>query len=323
MFDTVTLDQMRALVTVVEEGSFSAAARALQRVQSAVSAAMANLEAALGVPIWDRSTKVPTLTPQGRAVLAHARRVLAEVDQLRRDVAEMAAGLEPSVSLCVDALYPVDALIAICGAFVQTFPTVELRIDTEVMSAVSARVVEGGATLGVMGPHGLSPALERHALSSVRLVPVVAPSHPLASTRGRAAEARLAEAIQIVLSERIAAGAEDQGVLSPRTWRIADLHTKHRMLLAGLGWGSLPEHLVRDDLRAGRLVALRLAALGDEGTAVPMSAVHRRDAIIGPAHRWLLERLRLPAADAEVSTTRGRRAGKPEATEGGRDHRRR
>src|SRR5690606_11714862 len=94
MYDPVTLDQLRALVAVEQERSFSAAARKLQRVQSAVSTAMANLEAQLGVAIFDRSTKVATLTDEGRAVLTSARRVLAEVDALRQLTAGMAEGLE-------------------------------------------------------------------------------------------------------------------------------------------------------------------------------------------------------------------------------------
>ena len=64
MFDPITLDQLRALVTVAEEGSFSAAARKLRRVQSAISTSMANLEDQLGVPVWDRSTKIAKLTEQ-------------------------------------------------------------------------------------------------------------------------------------------------------------------------------------------------------------------------------------------------------------------
>ena len=111
MFDPVTLDQLRALVAVAEHGSFSGAARKLQRVQSAISTAMANLEDQLGVPIWDRSTKVARLTSQGQAVLTAARRVLAEVDALRHLTSGMVMGLEASVSLCVDALFPVGVLV--------------------------------------------------------------------------------------------------------------------------------------------------------------------------------------------------------------------
>src|SRR5580704_321082 len=108
MYDPVTLDQLHAFVSVVEEGSFSAAARKLKRVQSAISTSMANLENQLGVPIWDRTTKVAKLTDQGKAVLGSARRVLAEVDGLRRLTSGMVMGLEASVSLCVDALFPLN-----------------------------------------------------------------------------------------------------------------------------------------------------------------------------------------------------------------------
>ena len=117
MYDPVTLDQLRALVAVAEEGSFSAAARKLQRVQSAISTSMTNLESQLGVPIWDRTAKVARLTGQGKAVLAAARRVLGEVDGLRQLAAGMGTGLEASVSLCLDALFPVSALLDLCEAF--------------------------------------------------------------------------------------------------------------------------------------------------------------------------------------------------------------
>ena len=59
-------------------------------------------------------------------------------------------GVEASVSLCLDALFPVDALLDACSAFAKEFPAVDLRVDTQLMSAVSARVLDGSATLGVV-----------------------------------------------------------------------------------------------------------------------------------------------------------------------------
>ena len=296
MYDPVTLDQLRAFVTVVEEGSFSAAARKLKRVQSAISTSMGNLESQLGVAVWDRSTKVPKLTPQGQTVLGAARRVLMEVDGLRRLTAGMVMGLEAQVSICLDALFPVDALIDLCTAFTKEFPSVDLRIDTQVMSAVSARVLDGSATIGIVSPGGPTAGLERHALAPVRMVPVVASGHPLAAVRGPIENERFADAIQIVLTERIDAGIADRAVLSPRTWRVADLHTKHMLLRAGLGWGNLPEHVAREDLRSRRLVAIQPAAWGREEHTVYLAAIYRSDAMFGPAHRWLLGHLPLLCA---------------------------
>ena len=301
MYDPVTLDQLRAFAAVADEGSFSAAARKLKRVQSAISTSMANFESHLGVAVWDRGTKIPRLTEQGHALLGSARRVLAEVDGLRRLTAGLVLGVEASVSLCLDALFPLGALIELCAAFAREFPAVDLRIDTQVMSAVSARVLAGKATLGVASPLGIVKGLERQALASIGMVPVVSPKHALAARRGRIPSELFADCVQLVLSERSDAGVEDQAVLSPRTWRVADLHTKHMMLRAGLGWGNLPEHVVREDLRARRLVAIQPAAWGTDEHTLHLSAVYRSDAMFGPAHRWLLEQLAIQCAKEGMS----------------------
>ncbi len=321
MFDPVTLDQLRAFVTVVEEGSFSAAARKLKRVQSAVSTSMANLERQLGLAIWDRSTKIATLTEPGRAVLAAARRVLAEVNGLRELTAGLVMGVEASVSLCVDALFPLGALVELCASFAKQFPAVDLRVDTQVMSAVSARVLDGSATIGVASPLGIVGGLERKVLAPIRMIPVASPSHPLAASRGVIPMKRLADAVQIVLSERTERadlGVADQAVVSPRTWRVGDLHTKHAMLRAGLGWGNLPEHLVRGDLRDGTLVLLRLAGWGEDEHRLYLSAVYRSDTAFGPAHRWLLAEMEVLCAREGITPRRYRRPERRRAPPRGR-----
>lgn len=291
MLETFTLDQLRALIAVIEEGSFSAAARKLRRVQSAISTQMANLEAQLGVPLWDRSTKVPRLTSQGQAVLAAARRICTEVDALRKLTAGMVAGVEASVSLCVDILFPLAALVDLCERFRAEFPAVDLRVDTQSMTGVSARVLDGSATLGVASPLGVAANLERKVLTAIHMIPVAAASHPFAAIEGPISTTRLRDDIQLVLSELQGEGHPDQAVLSVRAWRVRDLHTKHALLRAGLGWGNLPEHLVRDDLRTGKLVRLRVEAWGDDEHTLYLAAVYRRDVTFGPAHRWLLAQL--------------------------------
>nr|HEX4315362.1 LysR family transcriptional regulator [Kofleriaceae bacterium] len=293
MLDPITLDQLRILTTVVDEGSFSAAARRLQRVQSAVSTSMANLEDQLAIPLWDRDQRAATLTDAGRSVAAAARRVLVEVDALRGLAAGMTIGLEAAVSLCVDALFPLTALVDMCRGFAKEFPRVELRVDVQTMSAVGDRVASGDATIGVASAAAIPAKLERRALSPIRMLPVVAAKHPLAAKRGRLATSELDDHVQIVLSERAEPGevAPDRGVLSSRTWRVRDLTTKRELLRAGLGWGNLPEHLVRADLERGRLVRIRPVAWADDEHTVHLALVYRRDATLGPAHRWVIEQL--------------------------------
>lgn len=123
------------------------------------------------------------------------------------------------------------------------------------------------------------------------MIPVVGPQHPLAALRGTPSRAQVAGTVQIVLSQRGNDAVADQAVLSLRSWRVADLHTMHMMLRAGLGWGSLPEHLVREDLAAGRLVAVRPAGWDERGSWLSLYGIYRSDTAIGPAHRWLLDQL--------------------------------
>lgn len=289
MLESATLDQLRAFAAVADEGSFSAAARRLGRVQSAVSHAMANLEEQLGVRLWDRATRVPTLTDGGRVLLDAARRVLDDADALGALARNLEGGLEPSVSVCVDAIFPVAALVELCRGFARAFPGVQLRLETETMQAVATRVADGRCQLGICGPTGRKDGLERRHLASVLLVPVASAGHPLAEARGPIGSRRLRDEVQIVLSER-EGKTPDQGVLSRRTWRVVDLFTKRELVRGGLGWGNLPEPMVRDDLGSGALVRLRPAAWADDEHLLPLALVHRPGLPFGPALRWVAER---------------------------------
>src|SRR5262249_62022811 len=90
---------------------------------------------------------------------------------------------------------------------------------TQTMTGVSARGVEGRATIGVAAPMGVAPGLERKVLTAIQMVPVAALGHPLAAVRGPISAARLRDEIQLVLSELHGEGHPDQAVLSSRTWR--------------------------------------------------------------------------------------------------------
>lgn len=252
---------------------------------------MANLEEQLGITLWDRSTRIATLTEQGRVLLASARRVVAEADALRRTAAELVGGVEAKVALCVDALFPVPVLVELAVAFAREFPHVDLHVDTETLSAVAQRVLEGSATVGVVSPLGVVANLEHRVLARIHMIPVAAPTHALAKLQEPLDTRAFADHVQIVLSERQESGVPDQAVLSARTWRTTDLYTKRALILGGAGWGNLPQHLVRDDLARRRLVALRPAAFGGDDLMLSLSVIHRRDAVLGPAHRWLLGKL--------------------------------
>jgi DNA-binding transcriptional LysR family regulator len=288
---TPTLDQLHVLATVAETGSFSAAARQLNRAQSVISYTVANLELQLGVKLFARDGGRPVLTEAGRALVADARRVGLLVDELRARAAALRRGLEAELGLAVDVMFPTERLVCALNDFAAEYPTVGLRLRIEGLGGVVALVLEGTCTVGVSGWVGAGEdGLVRRAIGRVRLIPVAAPGHPLAHAATPIPSAVAREQVQLVLSDRttITAGQEF-GVLALRTWRLGDLGAKHALLLAGLGWGNMPEHMVRADLDAGRLVALALAEAPEH--EYPISLVHRAEAPPGPAGAWLAERL--------------------------------
>jgi len=292
MLDALTLDQLRVLVAVAETGSFRSAAKRIRRVQSAVSHAIATLEAQLGVALFDRSARRPAMTPEGRALLADARAILLRVDAMRARARGLGEGVELSVSLVVDTLFPVKPLAHALRALRDAYPSVAVHLRTAPLGEPLAALRDGRCTLAItVGEEFREPRIQLEALSPIPFVAVAAADHPLADRErpGPVDPAELAEHLQIVLEDTTARTAgKDFGVLSPGTWRVAGQDIKHVMIREGLGWGRLPLWAVEEDLARGRLRPLDVAALGRHGR-VDLEAylAHRRDQALGPAARVL------------------------------------
>jgi len=284
-----TLEQLRVFIAVIDHGGFAHAARALHRTQSVVSYTIANLEEQLNIELLDRSKRKPVLTEAGKALLADARAVASKVDGMRSRAKALGQGLEPEVSIVVDIMFPTCLLVRILEAFKHEFPTVSLRLHTEALGAVTQLVKERRCQLGVAGLQMAQGAdLERHAAGHVKMFPVCAPKHPLAQIEGVLPTSLLREHLQLVVTDRSAlTSGQDFGVQALHDWRLGDLGSKHALLRGGIGWGNMPEDMVADDLKDGRLVRLQV----QEGSELlyPMYVIHRGDDELGPAGKWLRE----------------------------------
>ncbi len=305
MLDGLSLDQLKSFVTTVEEGSFSAAGRKLGRAQSAVSELIANLEGQLGVQLFDRVGRYPKLTQAGEVLLSDARGVVESVSYMKSRARGMAAGLEAELAVAFDVLFPLNVITQAARGFLERFPDTPLRVYVEALGGAYQPVLDGRASLGVVGSLPLMPsALTGERIASVAMIMVAASSHPLTKHKGTIPRAEVARHVQLVLTDRstLSSGREF-AVLSPSTWRLADLFAKHAFLLDGLGWGGMPLHTVANDIAEGRLVTLDVEDVGLEGLVLPMSAVYPPGAPPGPAGRWLIERLRECAHNMELAKT--------------------
>ncbi|MPQ69519.1 MULTISPECIES: LysR family transcriptional regulator [unclassified Pseudomonas] len=298
MLDGVSLDQLRTFIAAVDEGSFSAAARKLNRVQSAVSGWVGGLENQIGVVLFDRSGRFPKLTPEGVLLLADARSIVSGVDTLKARAKLMSSGIEPELSVVMDVFFPTSSITAVAKEFAIRFPLTPLKIFVEALGAAYQPILDGRCSLGILGSLPVSFAsLSSERIGEVSLVMVAAHDHPLASWVGKTPRHELAKHIQLVLTDRsdLMIG-QDFGVLSPLTWRLADLSTKYAFLKDGVGWGSMPLHMVEQDIAAGRLIVLDVEGIPREGVKLGISAVHSATALPGPAGRWLIDRIKKACA---------------------------
>ncbi|MFQ1701161.1 LysR family transcriptional regulator [Loktanella agnita] len=127
--DAITLDQCTVFLSIVEEGSFAAAARKLGRAQSAITYAIQKLEDQTGVLLFDRQAYRPTLTEQGRALLPRVRRVLDDVGEFRVQAQSMAQGVEAELALVVETFLPLSLIATALQKFQERYPMVQLRIN--------------------------------------------------------------------------------------------------------------------------------------------------------------------------------------------------
>ena len=289
MLDAVTVDQLRMLIAVVDKGSFTKAAKHVQRAQSAVSHAIATLEFQLDVQLFDRSTRRPTLTPIGEALVPDARAVVDRANAFRARARALAGGVEPLVALATTLLLPPAILNGVLADFTARFESTGLDLLVQEASGPLDMVIERRASLGVVGGFNMRGALDDIVRAPVGTIPIVAvagPSHPLAAIEGVVDARALREERQLTSASARGAGTADP--LSLNVWPIADQSVRRGLLRDGFGWGVVPLHSVAEDVEAGRLVVLHLETLG-QAPRETLYAVHHRDAPPGPAGRWLIE----------------------------------
>jgi len=293
MIGSLSLDQLRVLVTIADAGSFSAAGRQLGRAQSAISQAVATLEAVLGVALFDRGGHRPQLTAVGRALVGQARLVLASAARFEAMAAGTRQGLEAELAIAIDPLVPTAPLIDSLRALSDTFPALPVSFSTEGLGGSLRRLRSGSAALAIcLLLPDVPDDIAAYPLLRAAMQPVVAPRHPLASLGRPATRSDLEPHVQLILSDPVDPGGTAYGLLSARRWRFVDLGRRLDFLLAGLGWCRMPRHLVASPLADGQLVPLRIEDDPTPGEGLVIYAAHRRDRALGPAGRWLLDMLR-------------------------------
>ncbi|MDB6048662.1 MAG: LysR family transcriptional regulator [Pseudomonas sp.] len=280
------LEQMRLFVSVAEQRSFSAVARDMKRAQSAVSSAVALLEADLGVVLFERSSgRQPRLTEAGGALLEEARELLRQCDRLDGRALALMRGQEARLRLAHDEAMPYQPVLDSLEALAERFPSLEMQLASGAQGDVARKLVERLADLGLLFHHEQMPeALERRVLGSVEMVTVCSVGHPLVG-EPRVSRQLLGRHRQLLIAPQ-QSGYPGGEQLSAQVWRADSFYMMAELLMRGLGWAWLPRHVVQYPAYQNLMVEL----VSDwTPPALVVEMVWRRDEPLGPAARWLAD----------------------------------
>lgn len=283
----MTLEQLVTFEAVATYGSFKAASEAMHKSQPSLSVAIKNLEDELGVKLFSRNEYRPRLTTEGEALLKKARRVLNESAELADFASVLKTGVEPVIRIGLDAVSCHDDILCAIKTFFDEHPRTDVELEQGVLGEMPEKVIHGELDVAFAPVIVEHPDLECHTVMKVRMIPVCAPQmlgeKPLTI-------ATLKKCNQVVVRDNSQLSSHlSFGVLKGgKTWRIASNGLKKSLIVAGLGWGRLPEADVRTELASGKLIEINLSGISTSEFDVAIQ-VHRQRPR-GPVLKALIKR---------------------------------
>ncbi len=280
---------MELFLAVLDHGSFSAAARSLGRVPSAVSMRIAELEAELDLELFERSPREVRPTAAARALEPDARQLSLQLRRLRRQSSDLHAGLEERLTLAVAPELQAGSWNGPLAQLAEEFPGLEVELVSAPQPSLIAALHAQEVDLAVLFERGLNEREAFTEIASELLLGVVAAGHPLA---GRMAWPEdLLDTRQIAVASRETRGMDPRLVVSRRLWRTDNHVAALSLVQAGVGWANLPRRLVEPYLAAGTLVALEYGNMTNQ-IRLWVDLVWLRDRSLGLGARRLIELMR-------------------------------
>lgn len=296
--DVLTPDALAMLQAIEEAGSFAAAARALGLVPSALTYRVRQIEDALDVLLYDRSSRQARLTAAGAELLREGRRLLAEIDAVANRVKRVATGWESQFTVALDGIIHRTTVMELCESFFALGAPTRLKLREETLSGTLEALTAGQADLaiGVTLDPSTSAGVHGKPLGPVSFVYAVAPHHPLAAAPEPLTDELLLRhrAVAVADSAQRGSGLTIGLLAGQDVFTVASMPAKLDAQLRGLGGGFVPECLARPHIEAGHLVVkkterpprvVRVSYAWRGGTE------HQQ----GRALQWWLQQLESPA----------------------------
>ena len=278
----MTLDQLVALDAIVATGTFRSAADRLNKAQSAVSHQIRKLEDELGFALLSRDAYRPSLTSEGEVFYRETARVLEQVRGLKAVAEGLRSEQEPVVSIALTATMALDPVLDLLGSIRRDYPETNIHVASEMMGGPLSRLMDGSADMILAGLQDVPiDDVETLPFGSITIRPVASADFPASQKSGVRSRREMHGYTQVIVS---GTGGKDfdqsRDVLAGgQRWTVSDFEAKKSIIKAGLGWGGIPEHMMKDELASGMLVPLNVDGFPPRHTEI--YAIRRRDQPMG------------------------------------------
>jgi len=285
----VSLDQWRAFLAVIDAGGYARAAEQLFKSQSSVSYAIAQLESALGLAVFEIRGRRAVMTPAGELLYRRAKHLLLEAEGLESAARQLSARVEPLVSLAGDVIVPPEHLFACLAVFAQEFPDTRVEIYESVMSGTEDALIQKKVDLAVSArvPAGFAGEY----LMPVTFKGVTSPDHPLQHLGRRLSFDDLRHYRQTIVRDSGIHRRHSEGWQeAEQRWTVSHIRTSLEAVRLGLSYAWLPEAYLHQDLAEGRLEPLPMEIDSDRVHSLYLIFADRD--LAGPATRYLAESIK-------------------------------
>ncbi|WP_068713895.1 LysR family transcriptional regulator [Vibrio tritonius] len=283
-----TLDQLAAFVTSAKAGSFSAAARRLGKAQSRISTAIANLEADLDIELFDRSSKLPTLTPAGKEMYKEAEAILLQCQRLDARAFRASSRQEISLTIAMDEAVPIGIFECFFEQFANKFPLLKLTIINGSQEDIAQWVDEKRADLGILfHVNTLPDSLDFVSIGQFQHSLIVSKNHPLAECP-EPSLSELNQYKQLVICDRM--GNSKGQTICPDHWFIDSYYYITALVMRNIGWALVPEHLAKYEFYCDDIVELSTKYI-PLPLLVEMGVVKRVDRGDSDVINWIYENI--------------------------------
>ncbi|KZL16143.1 LysR family transcriptional regulator [Pseudovibrio sp. Ad26] len=278
----MTYEQLIVLHAIVTEGTFRGAAERLNKSQSAISHMLKKLEAEIDIVLLSREDYRPKLTSAGKIFYRQTIRVMQQMNELGSLAKTLNAKQEAEVSLAIAATLPLQPTLGIIGRVRSEFPATHIHLSRENLSGLIERLLSGSADIIIATMDGVpEERVEAVSFADVTILPVAHPDFEPAQSMHMKSATEMQSYTQIVVADSGSGALIQSKDLLPGglRWTVTDTVAKKEILKAGLGWGGIPEHMIKEELARGELVQLNVE--GFQPRQSRLFQIRKRDRDVG------------------------------------------